>query len=48
MLRKLTDRVITLEDMDWGEDLLSHHVDVDTLSEAEKKKYKLVLEVLAK
>lgn len=48
MLKKLTDRAITPEDMDWGEDLQSHQVDADTLSEAEKKKYKLVLEVRAK
>jgi hypothetical protein len=48
MLRKLTDRAITPEDMDWGEDLLSHQVDVGSLSEAEKNKYRRVLEVLAK
>jgi len=31
-----------------AEDLLSHQGDVDALSGAEKKKYKLVLDVLAK
>ena len=31
-----------------AEDLLSHQGDVDTLSEAAKKKYKRVLDVLAK